>query len=292
MELIQTLHTMINLTLPSWVKEHWINYASLDEISPEFMENLKNDLAKFKTENPVVSIVIPAYNEEKDLIKTLSSFSKMITHFPTELIIANNNSSDRTQEILDRLEVKNVFVHQQGVAFARQAGLEMAKGKYILSADSDSIYPSTWINAFVEALQNPETTCVYGQYSFIPSINSRPTLAFYEVMARTMFQIKSKNRECVNVMGFNSAFRKEDAMKVGGYPLNLRRDFDGKCEDGMMALQLSQLGKIKLVKGTSAMAWTSDRRLMYDGGLANAITKRVKREMKKFKAYLKPVTME
>jgi glycosyltransferase involved in cell wall biosynthesis len=283
---------MINLTLPSWVKEHSINYSSLDEISPEFMEKLKNDLKKYKTDNPVVSIVIPAYNEEKDLIKTLCSFSKMNSHFPTELIVANNNSTDRTQEIIDRLEVKNVFVPQQGVAFARQAGLEMAKGKYILSADSDSIYPSTWINAFVEALQNPEVTCVYGQYSFIPSVNSRPTLALYEAMARTMFQIKSKNRECVNVMGFNSAFRKEDAMKAGGYPLNLRRDVDGKCEDGMMALLLSQLGKIKLVKGAEAMAWTSDRRLMSDGGLANAISKRIKREMKKFKAYLKPVALE
>lgn len=279
---------MVAFTMPSWVQKHNDDSLTLDKISSERLNTIRENLSRFKEENPLVSIVIPAYNEEKNLIKTLSSISEMKLDYPTELIVSNNNSKDRTQEILDVLGVKSSFALNQGISYARQAGLEMAKGKYILNADSDSIYPSTWINPYVEALKNPEVSCAYGTYSFIPGNGSRVSLAMYELTARTFFALKRKNRECVNVMGFNFAFRKEDGMDVGGYNHNLQRKITGRSEDGWMALCLLERGKIEYLTTPKITVWTSDRRLMEDGGLGQAFVNRVKKEISRLGIYFKP----
>lgn len=281
---------MVTFTLPDWVKEHNFQSAGIDNIPKERIEKIREGLRKFReVRDPEVSIVIPAFNEEKDLVKTLSSISKIETKYPTELIVANNNSKDRTQEILDVLGVRSVFEYNQGISYARQAGLEAARGKYILNADSDSIYPSTWVDPYVEALKNTEVSCAYGTYSFIPGEKtSRASLALYETVARTLFSFKRKTRECVNVMGFNFAFRKADGIAVGGYNHNLQRKITGRSEDGWMALCLMKVGKIKFVTNPEVTVWTSDRRLMDDGGLSQAFVNRIKREASKITTYFKP----
>ena len=280
---------MVSFITPAWVKEHNIQYESIDHVPARTIEQIRESLKKFNVENPEVSIVVPAYNEEKDILKALSSVSRIKTKYRTELIVSNNNSKDRTQEILDRLGVKSVFALNQGISYARQAGLEAARGKYILNADSDSIYPETWVDPYVEVLKNSDISCAYGTYSFIPGENNnRLALAAYETVARTMFTLKRKNRECVNVMGFNFAYRKDDAMKVGGFDHNLQRKITGRSEDGWMALCLMKLGKIQLLETPKVTVWTSDRRLMEDGGLGQAFTRRVKKEISRIGIYFKP----
>ncbi|MBX9852180.1 MAG: glycosyltransferase [Cytophagaceae bacterium] len=280
---------MVSFITPSWVKEHNIQYESLDHVPSGTIEQIRDALKKFNVENPEVSIVVPAYNEEKDILKALSSLSRIKTKYRTELIVSNNNSKDRTQEILDRLEVKSVFAANQGISYARQAGLEAAKGKYILNADSDSIYPETWVEPYIDVLKDPSVSCAYGTYSFIPGENNnRLCLAAYETIARTMFMLKRKNRECVNVMGFNFAYRKDDAMQIGGFDHNLQRKITGRSEDGWMALCLMKLGKIQLLETPKVTVWTSDRRLMEDGGLGQAFTRRVKKEISRIGIYFKP----
>jgi len=277
---------MKRFIVPEWVLEHNFFYDP-SNLSKERIEIIRKGLEKFGTETPNVSIVIPAYNEEASLLRALSSFSRMATKHKAELIVVNNNSNDRTQEILEVCAVKTVFAQRQGISYARQAGLEAAKGKYILSADADSIYPVYWIDTLVEPLMNKdEVSCPYGTYSFIPSSgNSRVSLGFYEMMAEAFFKIKRKQRECVNVMGFNFAFRKEDAFKVGGYSHNLQRNRTGRSEDGWMAYQLMKVGKLCRVDDLKGRAWTSDRRLMADGSLAKAFQNRAKKELKRLSLY-------
>lgn len=284
---------MVRFTLPEWVQEHAIHYNDINAIPRERIEKIKSGLKKFHVKNPEVSIVIPAYNEEKNILKTLSSLSVLKTHYATELIVANNNSKDQTQEILDLLEVKSVMVKDQGISYARQGGLETAKGIYILNADSDSIYPSGWCDPYVEVLKDPEISCAYGSYSFIPESGgtNRTALAFYEIAARSIFTLKRKNRECVNVMGFNFAFRKKDAISVGGFNHNLQRKITERSEDGWMALCLMKEGRLQYLSTEDINVWTSDRRLMEDGGLGQAFIRRVKKEASRVTTYFKPAAL-
>jgi glycosyltransferase involved in cell wall biosynthesis len=280
---------MERFILPQWIKKHNFEYDPA-RLPAEKVEDIKRKLARFRINDPEISVVIPAYNEEKDLLRTLSTIAEFQTKYKVELLVSNNNSKDRTQEIIDACGIRSVFAKNQGISYARQEGLEAAKGKYILNADSDSLYPVHWIDTLADPLiKHQDVSCSYATYSFIPSPgNSRLSLGLYELVAESFFKLKKKNRECVSVMGFNFAFRREDGLKVGGYEHNLRRSITGRSEDGWMALQLMKVGKLYHVTHPKARVWTSDRRLMMDGSLTKAFQNRAKKELKRIYIYFSP----
>lgn len=250
--------------------------------------DLRQKLGQFRVTDPQVSIIVPAYNEEGTIVRLLRSLGDLKTRYRTELIVVNNNSTDRTQELLDYYGVRSVFVRTQGVAYARQAGLETARGMYIANADADSLYPPTWLDTLIAPLHDAGVSCTYGTYSFIPGPATSPLqLAFYERSARLAAILRSNYREFINVLGFNFAFRRDDALAVGGFNLNAgyqgsRSQANGRCEDGWMALCLMQKGKLYRVSSPKARARTSDRRLMLDGGPQRAFGKRLRREWQRF----------
>lgn len=274
---------MNRFLLPDWVRRHpsyWLPDGQLDEAR---LRALRRNLLRFRTPHPVVSIVIPAYNEERTLLQTLSSLADQTTRHPTELIVANNNSRDRTQELLDRCGVRSVLVTDQGVAFARQAGLETARGTYLLSADADCLYPPGWVDALVNPLLDPDVSCTYGTYSFLPARSSRLSLGLYELASERAAALRRPDREFVNVLGYNFAFRRADALAVGGFNTDSGHRGDvaanGRCEDGWMAMSLLEKGRIQWVPTPDARVWTSPRRLEADGSLQQAFLKRARREV-------------
>lgn len=283
---------MSRLIVPDWVASH--RDIPSDSAS---CEALRPKLARFQPDNPVVSIVIPAYNEEQTLLPMLASLAEQQTRFPTELIVANNNSSDRTQTILEACGVRSLFVRTQGVAYARQAGLEAARGQFVANADADCLYPAGWVDAITAPLQRADIACTYGLYSFIPSEHSsRLALELYETVSHTANWLRNINKAYLNVYGFNFAFRRADALAIGGFALNTGREGSlaellaagkvplpsDRCEDGWMALSLMQAGKGRICRVTDpdAHVWTSDRRLIADGSLSKAFTNRVRQYLK------------
>lgn len=265
------------------MQQHRFSYSP-DTLSPEFLRELRERLAKFRVEDPEVTIAIPAYNEEKNLLNTLSSLASQETRFRTEIIVANNNSKDRTQALLDACGVKSILVTQQGIGYARQAALEAGRGTYFLNADCDCIYPPTWVDALVEPLTKPDVSCTYGTYSFIPSAqNSRLALFLHESVSHLGFKLREwKGLEYINVLGFNFGFRRADGLAVGGFRVDAGHQGNvaatGVCEDGWMAMTLLDKGRLKHVT-RGAHVWTSDRVLNRDGGVAKAFQKRISVEL-------------
>ena len=90
---------------------------------------------------PELSVIVPVYKVEKYLSKCIDSIlAQTFTDF--ELILIDDGSPDRCGEICDEYAAKDsriIVIHQQnkGVSAARNAGLEIAKGKYIGFVDSD-----------------------------------------------------------------------------------------------------------------------------------------------------------
>jgi glycosyltransferase involved in cell wall biosynthesis len=273
-------------TYPDWVHKHDIRCLPGDKTYPGQVSRIKKGLEQFKTDDPEVSIVIPVYNEEDVILSMLSSLADIQTKYRTELLVVNNNSTDQTRKILDDCGVYTLDEKKQGISYSRQTGLDNAKGKFYLSADADSIYPISWVESLVEELKADNITCVYGRYSFIPSTDSgRFGLGIYELFAETIFTLRRKNKDYLNVMGFNFAFRRKDGYKVGGFNTDRQR-----WQDGWMAMQLEKLGKIKLIKKDEARVWTSDRRLIQDGSLTKAFWRRIMVHSGKLKAYMLPGT--
>ena len=268
--------------VPKWVNEHTFEYDSIADVSPEKLRSIKKGLKQFNTSEPKASLLMPAYNEEAEIIRTLSSLSKLNLPFETELIISNNNSTDSTQEILDELGVRSLFVKEQGVSYARQAGIEEAKGEIIISCDADSIYPPLYgLHFYNELKNNSKTGSVYGRYSFIPSDgHARFPLFLYEQLAEVMKTVRKRKEEAINVLGFTFAYRRQEALDVGGFNHKMKRG-----EDGSMAGALRDQGYGAVVKITHPEnhVWTSDRRLMENGTLANTLRVQAKREMYRWK---------
>lgn len=282
--------------LPKWIQPHLFKNKKFKDLSVLEIENLKKTISHFKAEKPDISVVIPAWNEENNIYRTLSSLSNSRTKYLVEIVVINNNSTDGTQNVLDTLGVRNYMQPVQGTPFARQMGLELARGKYHLCADSDTFYPPDWIDLMVAPMvKDANITGVYGNYSFIPPENQgRFGLWLYELFAGMMIRIRKRNREYLNVYGFNMGFVTQIGRDTGGFKVSGSRvyanivgsDYENEAEDGRMALNLKKAGKLKMVTSSSATVYTSPRRLLDDGSIANAFLNRAGRQLKGMREYL------
>jgi len=280
---------MTDFRLPVWLKELKDKYADYKAITEKDIADLRTKLKKFNGESPLVSIVIPAWNEEENIAKTIASLANNEFDFQCELLVVNNNSTDNTRQVLDNIGVRSVLETTQGIAPARRRGLLEARGRYHLCCDSDTAYPPAWIKTMTEALkQNEEkgVACIYGSYSFIPSDGqSRFAMALYETGTAFVRALKPKKNEARMVMGFSFGFIKEIGLRENGFIMEKPRkfrneagsaDFVTNSEDGMMASAIKKAGyRLFYVNSRKSRVWTSDRRIMMDGGLLTGIKLRL-----------------
>jgi len=279
---------MPQLTLPSWIRSHSFTNRNYDQLSEIEIGELRFKLRKMQSDKPDVSVVIPAYNEQNNIYRTLSSLADNLTTLQVEIIVINNNSTDRTQEVLDALGVRSYFQPLQGIAYARQMGLAHAKGKYHLCADADSLYPPQWIEIMTRTLiRQPELVCVYGRYSILPPPRQgRLGLVLYETLTGILFRLRRKNKEFINALGFNMGFITELGRQKNGFEVKQVRKFNNDVnsqdyteisEDGTMAMLLATEGKLKMVTDKQARVFTSSRKLLDEGSIAKAFWSRIKK---------------
>lgn len=281
------------LKVPPWILNDATLKSCFFDLSEEVIQKKRALLNKFNcnSQTPLVSVVIPVWNEEDNLHKTLFSLANNHFDFLCELIVINNNSTDRTAELLNKLGVNTFFEERQGIGFARQMGLEHARGKYILTCDADTLYPDTWIQTMTDGLRNSEKdgyTLVKGTYSFIPSPGqSRLIMALYEIMGDLGRKIRyKKDRKFLTVLGFNFGFIKQKAIEVNGFITKKQRvgrnlkgtpGYVAQSEDGTLAARLVKNGgKLLDLRTKGAHVWTSDRRLLYSKNLFHAFVERIR----------------
>jgi glycosyltransferase involved in cell wall biosynthesis len=259
---------------PKWIRDFDYRYPTLDDIPQEVFDNINDNLDQIIGKNPLVTVLIPAWNEEVNILKCISSLSKTKVNFPIEIIVVNNNSTDKTQLTINKLHVKGLFEKIQGPGPARQFGQENAQGKYILLADADCFYPSCWVEEMTKVLQQNNVVCVYGRYSFISEDKlPRWKLFLLERMKDAISEFRQINRPYLNTFGISMGYIRELGLKVGFVETNFRG------EDGQLCLGLMQYGKIKQVRNNKARAWTGARTLKQD---KNIILVRVTKELKRF----------
>ena len=93
-----------------------------------------------------ISVVVPAFNEERELGRSLRSIREAVTAFTgagwsAELIVCDNNSTDRTAEIARAAGAEVVFEPVNQISRARNAGASRATGEWLMFVDADS-HPS------------------------------------------------------------------------------------------------------------------------------------------------------
>ena len=232
----------------AWYEKYLSIYGKpFSEVSQEIIDGTRERLAAMQSDNPLVSIVVIAYNEECRLTSCLWSLSEMSSAYPLELFGVNNNSKDRTEDVFKSLGLPYYNESKQSPGFARQCGLNHAKGKYYFCIDADTCYPQQYINLMMRELQREYVSCVSSFWSFFPDKNhSKFGLQIYELMRDMFLFVQHFNRPELCVRGMVFAFKIEYARQV-----KIRTDIR-RGEDGSLALSLKKFGTISFLYNSKA----------------------------------------
>ena len=119
---------------------------------------------------PLVSVIVPIYNVE-DYLQTCCNSILSQSFNNIEVILVNDGSTDGSCEIAKQIEKKDsrvILIDQRngGLSAARNAGLKVAKGDYVLFVDSDDWIEKNCIQELYQDIQrnNSDVSCCLAQY--------------------------------------------------------------------------------------------------------------------------------
>ncbi len=165
-----------------------------------------------------ISIILCSHNGARVLSDTLDSIAALDLPSPTQLILVDNASTDRTWEIFQRpfemFDVVRLQEPRRGKSFALNLALDHAAGDLIVFTDDDTTRDPDWLNAYLEAWKTyPEVLCLAGQVR--PNWSSQPA-RWHDYLAdhgaafgcsKVCFNDRAQPIEASQVKGANFAIR-------------------------------------------------------------------------------------
>ncbi len=161
-----------------------------------------------------VSIVIPAYNSEKTIEKTIKAcLAQTYTGGRIEIIIVDDGSIDNTKDIVAKYPVKLLMNEHGGAAKSRNTGWRAASGEFIFFTDSDCVPCEKWIEELIELFDSNEVGAVGGTYGIMNPESLTALCIHNEIQFR-----HSRLPEYVRYLGtFNLVLKKTVLEEVGGF---------------------------------------------------------------------------
>lgn len=163
-------------------------------------------------DKPLISVIVPCFNQGEFLTETLNSVMGQ-TYSNWECIIVDDGSEDDTSVVAAEFVEKDrrfSYIKQdnQGPSIARNNGISLSKGTYILPLDSDDIIESTYLEKAIDYFNNhPDTKLIYCRADRFGEEHGEWRLPLYSYDAL----IRS------NCLIVSSVFLKKDFDRVGGY---------------------------------------------------------------------------
>jgi peptidoglycan-N-acetylglucosamine deacetylase len=201
----------------------------------------------------MISIVIPARNEEAHIEQCLKSLKSQNYQGDYEVLVVDNDSKDKTSDIARSCGANVVNCPKVGTMHARQSGAIAARGDIVIQADADTVYPADWLSKINEHFkQQPELAGLTGAYHYLEPrywSNTEYTLR----AASNSIWLFIFNQP-IFVSGANFAFRRDAFVKAGGYEINsLYPDQWG------ISNRISKVGKV--IYDKNIVVFTSIRRV-------------------------------
>lgn len=260
-----------------WYEKYMTVYGKpFSEVPQQVIDEIQSGLSALQSPEPLVSVVVIAYNEECRLAACLWSLSELQTRYPIEILGVNNNSKDNTEAVYQTLGVPYFNEIQQSPGFARLCGLQHARGKYHFFIDADTFYPSCYVDKMMEKLTKPGVSCVGTFWSFYPDEqHSAFSLFWFELIRDTFLWIQHFKRPELNIRGMTFAFNADDARQC-----TIRTDIR-RGEDGSLALELKRFGKITFLYNRKARPVTGYGTLN-EGSILKSLWNRAKVQLRGF----------
>ena len=263
--------------MANWYDKYMTIYGKpFSEVPRQVVDEIRIGLSARQSSEPLVSVVVIAYNEEYRLAACLWSLSELQTKYPIEILGVNNNSKDNTEEVYQTLGVPYFNETRQSPGFARQCGLQHAKGKYHFFIDADTFYPSCYVDKMMGKLTKPDVSCVGTFWSFYPDEqHSAASLFWFELIRDTFLWIQHFKRPELNIRGMTFAFNADYARQC-----TIRTDIR-RGEDGSLALELKRFGRIAFLYNRKARPVTGYGTLN-EGSILKSLWNRAKVQLRGF----------
>jgi len=122
------------------------------------------------TDNNMISIVIPVYNQARHLVNCLTSIKKQ-TYNNYEIIVINDGSTDNIIEVVEKF--KQIFGYRlsyweqenRGAGAARNMGAKLAEGEYLIFCDADVVMEPLMLELMLKTLKdNPQASFCYSSF--------------------------------------------------------------------------------------------------------------------------------
>gem|GEM_PF-98394 len=205
---------------------------------------------------PLVSVVVPAYNEELWIGRCIAALQQQRTTVPYEIIVVDNNSTDRTAAIAAAMGVRVIHEPRRGLVYARQAGQNAARGQIVAHTDADSEAPPNWVQEIADTFaRHPDTAVVSGPMCFPRAPLFVQILAPLQNLLVLLWWWLTRRLAVLN--GCNFAVRADLLARAGGFATHLPTTGDSR----VLAL-LKPYGKARRI---GAKMRTSGRRFHGQG---------------------------
>jgi hypothetical protein len=199
----------------------------------------------------LISVVVPAYNAERTLARTLESALNQ-THRALEILVVDDGSTDGTAELARAFAARDGRVRviaqaNGGVARARNSGIQQARADYVAPLDADDLWHPTKLEKQLSVLSAapPETAFVYCAFR---AIDEEDRVLGHSSVFRLRGHVFHRHA-LVNFVGNGSALllRRAAVLECGGYDPSLRDAGLEGTEDFLLQLGLASRYAVDVV---------------------------------------------
>lgn len=201
----------------------------------------------------LVSIIIPAYNEEKYIGRTLESIKQLNIPAGCELetVVVDGSSTDKTAVTARSRGAKVIPEPHKSIGFTRQEGLKHASGEIVAFTDADTIVPVDWLQEHIQALTTGKAVCSFGTYRVTDG--RFPYFQITNYLQPFMVAANYRLFKTPLAGGQNIACRKKEAIDIGGFDDSLEL-----LEDADFVKRMGKVGKVAFLP--DCIVYSSGRR--------------------------------
>lgn len=187
----------------------------------------------------MISVVIPTYNEERNIVRCLESLlDQTVPRSEYELIVVDGNSKDRTRELAEPLADQVLIQTSPKVGGARNDGAKASKGGIIVTTDADCIFRRDFIERIRDDFERDSN--IVQLYGTVSPIEGGVKNHLFLTLANWFSRLGYYTHAFYYTLGCNSSFRREAFFNAGMY-----RIIDAG-DDLEIAKRMRKIGKVKL----------------------------------------------
>lgn len=264
-----------------WYSKYLATYGKkAEEADLSCIDGIRSRIEAMQSSDPLITLAVIAYNEEPHIVSCLWSLSDLKTKYPIEIIVVDNDSSDRTAELIRQCGALYYKETQRSCGHARQCALNHARGKYYFTLDGDTLYPSCYVDMMMEKMKGKGVVAVGGEYTYFPDDeHSALSLKLYEICRDIYHWAQHFKRPELVVRGMVFACDTHLAQQEG-----IRTELK-RGEDGSLALSLKKYGRIVFLFSQKARAVTGYRAASRHGGMFGMFISQCKRIMSNLSSF-------